>query len=315
MSTLALIEAARAAIRPHLLQTPVLLSEPLSAMLGQPVYLKLDNLQITGSFKVRGALFRLLHLGPETRTVTTCSAGNHGKGLAWAARLLGIEAVVHVPSSVDQAKAEGIAALGAQVRRSRFIGYDDTELVAREDAARTGTPFISAFDDPHIMAGNGGTLALEVMEQVPAARTFILPVSGGGLAGGFAVAARHHLPDATLIAVQHAECRALSRSLEEGRAITRMPEIETLAGGLEGGLGALPFAALRDRTDRVMHVREDELLDGLRWLLATHQLLVEPTSAAVIAACLQRPALTGPTVVVLTGRNVAYSTLRALLGA
>src|SRR5262249_48943743 len=150
-------------------------------ILGVPVFLKLESMQLTGSFKIRGALFRLSKLTAEERRdgIVTCSAGNHGKAVAYAAREMGIRATICVPRSVDRAKYEGMVAMGADVRVSEFDGYDDTEEWAMALAA--GGSFISSFDDYAIMAGNGGTTAIEVQQDVPDARTFILPVGGGGL--------------------------------------------------------------------------------------------------------------------------------------
>ena len=154
-------------------------SPQLSKVLGAPVWLKLESLQVTGSFKIRGAWFRLSRLTAEERAtgILTCSAGNHGKGVAYASKAMGIRAVIVVPSSVDRAKYDAMVAMGAEVRVSEFAGYDDTEIVAREMAKVEGKPFISPFDDVAVMAANGGTLAAEVLEDLPEARTFVVPVA------------------------------------------------------------------------------------------------------------------------------------------
>ncbi|GIV60609.1 pyridoxal-phosphate dependent enzyme [Rhodocaloribacter litoris] len=314
---LGLIDEAVAFLDGQVRRTPVEPAPLLSARLGVPVYLKLECLQLTGSFKVRGALFALSKLSEADRRhgVATCSAGNHGIGLAHAAHRLGIPATIYVPAGVDEAKLRAIEALGARVVRSAFSGYDATEAWARQEAARAGLPFLSAYDDPHVMAGNGGTVAAEVLADVPEARTFLLPVGGGGLAGGFGFYVKERLPDARLVACQLAASPALLRSLERGAAVTEMPPVETVAGGLEGGLGVLPFAVLRDRVDHVALVPEQDLREGVRWMLDHHRYLVEPSAAVTVAACLAGdvPPPAGPVVVLLSGRNVSLATLRNIL--
>jgi len=292
----------------------------LSERLGVPVYLKLECLQLTGSFKIRGAWFRLSRLTSDERAcgILTCSAGNHGKAVAHAARDLSIRAVICVPSSVDRAKYEGMLAMGADVRISQFPGYDDTEIWAREMAANEHKPFISPFDDLDIMAGNGGTLAAEVCEQAPADTLgFIVPVGGGGLSSGFAYFAKEARADAMIVGCQHELSPGLARSLEAGRAITRLPAIDTAAGGVEGGIGELPFKILRTHIDRVALVSEQEIYAATRWMLERHQYLIEPSAAVTIAACLTGKVgrLETPTVVVISGRNVSIDVIRRILDA
>jgi threonine dehydratase len=216
---------------------------------------------------------------------------------------------------VDRAKYNGMVALGAEVRVSEFPGYDDTEIWARALAAAERKPFISPFDDAAIMAGNGGTLAVEVLDDLPEARTFIVPVGGGGLAAGLAFYAKEHAAGAVIIGCQHELSPGLARSLEQRRAITRLPAIDTVAGGVEGGIGELPFEVLRTRIDGVALVSEQEIYDATRWMLDKHQYLIEPSAAVTIAACLTgktRP-LSSPAVVVISGRNVAVGVLRRIL--
>jgi threonine dehydratase len=317
--SLAFIEEARAFLSGQIRRTPLEESPALSAALGAPVRLKLESLQLTGSFKIRGALFRLsLLTDAEKRAgIATCSAGNHGKGIAYAARSLGIVPTIYVPSSVDDSKLRGMTELGAEVVRSRWPGYDDTERWALEEAARSGKVWISAFDDEAIMAGNGGTLALEILEDAPDTRGFVLPVGGGGMSAGLAFAVKERFPDAVIVGCNHEKSPALALSLESGQAVTRLPAIETSAGGIEGGIGAKPFEVLRTRVDRVALVSEEEILDGLRWTLSNHQYAIEPSSAAAVAACLTRKAgrFDRPVAVVLSGRNVSLATLSRILGA
>src|SRR3990167_4174373 len=172
-----LIEQATEFLKGKIRNTPVEFSPELSKLLGQPVYLKLECLQTTGSFKLRGAFFYLSTLNAEEKKlgVATCSAGNHGLGVAYAAKELQIPCTVFVPKSVDQAKYDKLLKLGAKVKKSEFIGYDDTLAWAEQEALKLQIPMISAFNDEKIMAGNGGTLAVEVLSQVPEATHFVLP--------------------------------------------------------------------------------------------------------------------------------------------
>lgn len=312
-----LVQDARRALDGRIRRTPIEASPALSDAAGAPVFLKLEALQLTGSFKIRGAWFVMARLSADERRrgVVTCSAGNHGKATARVARELGIPAEIHVPRDVDPAKYQGMVALGATVVRSEFEGYDDTERLARDAAAASGRPFLSAFDDVRILAANGGTVAAEVLEDCPEARGFLLPVGGGGLAGGFAYVARTQLPGCRVIGCQHEGSPALALSLERGEAVTTLPAYPTTAGGLEGGIGRIGFAALRSRVDRVALLSEAEIFAAVRFVLEHHQYLIEPSSAVVVAAILTGKAgrLDAPSVAVISGRNVALSTIRRIL--
>lgn len=312
-----LIEEATEFLRGRVRRTPLEFSPGLSKIVGAPVWLKLESMQLTGSFKIRGALFRISKLTLEERRdgVITCSAGNHGKAVACAAKDAGVHATICVPRSVDRAKYEGMVALGAEVLVSDFDGYDDTEDWARAMAAERKLTFLSAFDDYAVMAANGGTTAIECMEDLPEARHFILPVGGGGLAAGFACAVRQRQPDATMFCCQHALSPALRMSIEAGHAITKLPAVETMAGGIEGGIGALAFGVLEEYVNAVASFSEEEILEGVRWMLAHHQYLIEPTAAVTIAACLSGKVtdLANPAVVVVSGRNVSADAVKKIL--
>jgi len=312
-----LVLEARRALEGRIRRTPIEPSAALSEIAGVPVSLKLESLQLTGSFKIRGAFFRLLTLSAEERPagVVTCSAGNHGKAIAYVARELEIPATVYVPRSVDESKYEGIVALGAEVVRSDFDGFDETEALARAAAESGSRPYVSAYDDAMILAANGGTLAAEVLEDAPEARTFLLPVGGAGLSGGFAYYAKERLPAARIIGCQHALSPALAISLQRGEAVTRLPPVSTTAGGLEGGIGRTGFEVLKDRIDGVALLSEEDIFDAVRFMLSRHQYLIEPSSAVTVAAIRtgKAGALTSPAVAVISGRNVALSTLRRIL--
>jgi threonine dehydratase len=312
-----LIDEAALFLRDRIRRTPCEFSPGLSQILGVPVWLKLESMQLTGSFRIRGALFRISKLTEEEKRlgVVTCSAGNHGKAVAYAARDAGLRATICVPRSVDRAKYEGMLALGADVQVSEFEGYDDTEEWARGIAAERNLTFLSPFDDYAVMAANGGTTAMECVEDAPSARNFVVPVGGGGLSAGFAWYVKNSGKHARIVGSQHVLSPALQMSLDAGHAITKLPAVETMAGGVEGGIGVLAFGVLGPLIDRAALVSEDEILDGVRWMVKHHQYLIEPTAAVTVAACLTGKVekMDEPAVVVISGRNVSAETAKKIL--
>lgn len=306
------ITQARAFLADKIRTTPVEFSPELSQLLGVEVYLKLEHLQLTGSFKIRGTYYTLSHL--DSKEVITCSTGNHGKALAFVARKLGIHARIFVPKQIDEAKLAGILASGAEVIRSEHIGYDETKEEALEETKKTGIPFISAYDHPQIMAGNGGTLAAELLEQLPDTRTVYIPVGGGGLIAGHSFYFSEKAPQVEAIGCQHRDSAGLKLSLEQGRAVS-LPGIKTFAGGIQGGLGANCFEVLKARVSKVALASEEEIWEGVRWMIRHHQYLIEPSAAVGIGAALagRLPPPSGPAVFLLTGRNVSFETLKVIL--
>lgn len=314
-------------------RTPLLPAPGLSEALGRPVLLKLESLQPTGSFKVRGAAARLGALGPEERRrgVVACSSGNHGRAVAWVALQAGIPATVFVPGWVDPVKLEGIRAQGAEAVLAGDT-YDEAEERAVERAREEGRTFVSAYDDPWVIAGQG-TLALEAVEQVgescegwwsagspPAA--LLAPLSGGGLVGGMAAALRvRHGPDAPpVVAVSAERARVMLESVRAGRPVT-LPEEETLASALAGGIGAdnrWSFPLVRDLVGDHITVTEDEITDAISFCYNELRLIVEGGGAVALAALLAgswRPAgdAPGPVVVVISGGNLDPKVLRRVL--
>ncbi len=271
MLTIDHIQAARTFLRGRIRATPVEHSPTLSRHVGVPVWFKLENLQVTGSFKARGALYAMSRIKERgVHHVATCSAGNHGKGVAWSAMELGMRATIFVPSAVDPVKFQAMLDMGADVRRSEFLGYDDTEVWALGEAERLGLPFLSAYDDVDVMAGNGGTVAVEVSRQVPGARTFVMPVGGGGHAAGFATYMKDVVPSCRIVLCQHEGSPGFLRSIEAGEPVTELPAIKTLASGLEGGFGVKTFEVLKDKYDDIRLVSESELRDAMRWMIGLH---------------------------------------------
>ena len=304
-------------LRGRIRRTPAEPSPALSENLDVPAWLKLESLQITGSFKIRGAFFRLSRLTEVERRggIVTCSAGNHGKACAYAGRELNVRTTIYVPSTIDEGKYRGMIALGAEVIVSNLPGFDQTEELAQEEARKSGRPFISGFDDFDVMAANGGTLAAELVEDLPQATDFVCPIGGGGLGAGFSFYVKQKVMNARFIACQHEASPAFSMSLEQGRAVTRLDCRETLAAGIEGGIGARTFEILRSRVDQVALVSDLEIRAAVRWMIEEHQYLIEPTAAVPLAACLNGRVgkLGGPAVVVVTGRNVSFKTIEKIL--
>ncbi|MBX9697204.1 MAG: pyridoxal-phosphate dependent enzyme [Alphaproteobacteria bacterium] len=315
--TLSLIHEAHSAIKDHIIKTPLEYSGALSKILKTDVYLKLEFLQKTGSFKYRGALFSLTTLKNQgVCTVSTCSAGNHGKGIAKAAKELNMTARIFVPNSVDDAKYQGMIEYGAQVSKSPYPGYDATEVWARQQAALEGLPFISAFNDYTVMAGNGGTLALEILESLEDVGSLVFPVGGGGLGAGLCYYMKETNPTITLIGCQHEDSAGLALSLKHGQAITELEPITTVAGGLEGGVGDRCFDTMKTRINSVSLASEQDIIGAWRWILHNHQYLIEPTAAVTLACLLNGTTknIQGPAVIVLSGRNVSYQTIKKLIG-
>ncbi|MFI1885691.1 threonine ammonia-lyase [Streptomyces jumonjinensis] len=280
-------------------------SRHLSQLVGAPVHLKCENLQRTGSFKLRGAYVRISGLRPEERAagVVAASAGNHAQGVALASSLLGVRSTVFMPMGAPLPKVAATREYGADVRlRGQVI--EETLDAAQEYASRTGAVFIHPFDHPDIIAGQG-TVGLEILEQCPEVRTIVVGIGGGGLAAGIGVAVRALRPDVRLIGVQAEGAAAYPPSLAAGRPVS-IDGLATMADGIRVGRpGDLPFAIIADLFDDVRTVSEDALSSALLLCLERAKLVVEPAGAAPVAALLSEPhGIAGPVVAVLSGGNV-----------
>ncbi|MEU1277654.1 threonine ammonia-lyase [Streptomyces sp. NPDC005805] len=285
--------------------TPMEGSRHLSRLVGSPVHLKCENLQRTGSFKLRGAYVRISCLTPEERAagVVAASAGNHAQGVALASSLLGVRSTVFMPVGAPLPKVAATREYGADVR---LVGQvvDETLEQAQEYARETGAVFIHPFDHPDIIAGQG-TLGLEILEQCPEVRTILVGMGGGGLAAGIAVAVKALRPDVKVIGVQAEGAAAYPPSLAAGRPVTvRSPA--TMADGIKVGRpGDVPFKIIGDLVDEVRTVSEDALSSALLLCLERAKLVVEPAGASTVAALLSEPdAFDGPVVALLSGGNV-----------
>ena len=298
--------AAREVLRGVLAPTPLLRSRVLSDRLGGPVFLKCENLQRTGSFKARGAYLRISRLtdAERARGVVAASAGNHAQGVAFAAALLGAKATVIMPEGAPLPKIEATRSYGADII-TRGQTVDDALAEALAYASECGAVFIHPFDHPDVVAGQG-TVGLEILEQCPEVRTIAVPVGGGGLAAGIAVAVQGADPAVRLVGVQAQAVAPFPASLTAGHPV-RVPPAPTMADGIAVGRpGEIAFGILAALADRVMlTVSEENLSRGLLLCLERAKQLVEPAGAAGVAALLEHPGVfEPPVVVVLSGGNI-----------
>ncbi|WP_028659523.1 threonine ammonia-lyase [Nocardioides insulae] len=302
---LADIRAAREVLRGFTALTPVQSSRWLTEVTGCPVNLKCENLQRTGSFKPRGAYLRMSRLSEEQRAggVVAASAGNHAQGVALAARELGIRARVYMPKGAPIPKENATRGYGAEVV---FHGgsVDEALTAAQAYAEESGAVLIHPFDHRDIVAGQG-TVGLELLEQVPEVRTVLVPLGGGGLLAGIAIAVKSIDPSIRVVGVQAAGAAAYPRSLAEGRPVA-LEQMATMADGIKVGRpGEVPFAAVRRYVDEILTVDEEALSRALLALVERAKLVVEPAGAAGVAALMQAPGqFEGPVVTVLSGGNI-----------
>ncbi|MEZ5098132.1 MAG: threonine ammonia-lyase [Nocardioides sp.] len=285
--------------------TPTRTARWLTDLVGGQVYLKYENLQRTGSFKPRGAFVRLSRLNEAERAagVVAASAGNHAQGVAMSAQRLGVRATIFMPEGAPIPKVNATRGYGAEVV---FHGqYLDQGIArAQEVAAETGAVFISPFDHPDIIAGQG-TCGLEVLQQAPDLKTLIVPTGGGGLLAGMAIAVKALRPDVRIVGVQAEAAAAFPPSLAAGHPV-RLESMRTMADGIAVGRpGDLTFAAVRALVDDMVTVSEDALARALVTLVERSKQVVEPAGAAAVAALATRPAdFEPPVVAVLSGGNI-----------
>jgi threonine dehydratase len=299
------VQAARKLLDGVIRVTPLEHSRVLAAEAGGPVHIKCENLQRTGSFKIRGAYTRIARMtaAERARGVVAASAGNHAQGVALAAQLLGTRATVFMPESAALPKIVATRNYGAEVRLAGD-SVDEALLVAREFGASTGAVLVHPFDHPDIIAGQG-TVGLEVLEQCPEARTVLVCTGGGGLVAGVGVAVKALRPDVRVVAVQAERAAAYPPSLAAGHPVS-LERMATMADGIAVGRpGDLPFALVRDVVDEVATVSEAAISRALLFCLERAKLVVEPAGGAAIAALLTEPRRWEPPVVaVVSGGNI-----------
>lgn len=305
--------AARAFLDPRLHRTPTVASNALGEMIGAPLFLKCENLQRTGAFKVRGALWCLAGLERDARArgVVTISAGNHAQAVAWAAREIGVEATVVMPHGASPIKITASEGYGARV----IVHGSANEAFARAHALaeEEGLTFVHPFDDPRVIAGHA-SVGLEILEQCPEVATIVVPVGGGGLISGVAVACLDS--SVTIIGVEPTGADAMCRSLEAGRPL-HLDAVSSIADGLAAPMaGALNFEIVRERVHDVVRVSDEEIADAMGVILNRTKMVVEPAAAAGVAALLSGriSRANGPIVALLSGGNVDIARIPDLIG-
>jgi len=312
--SLADILAARRRIAGVAAETPLVPSPFMSARTGAEFLLKLEIAQPIGAFKLRGAANAILALPGGTAGVTCCSTGNHGRGVAYAAAARGMRAVICMSALVPQVKVDGIKALGAEVR---IVGrsQDEAEIESRRLAAEEGLVEISPFDDPHVIAGQG-TIGLELMEARPDLEMILVPLSGGGLAGGIALAAKRIKPSVRVVGITMERGAAMHLSLAAGHPV-EVEEVASLADSLGGGIGQgnrLSFPLCRAHLDETVLVTEEEIYRALQTIYYEDRIVCEGACVVGIAAVLSgKIAPQGPTATIITGRNIDMARHAAIM--
>lgn len=290
----------------------------LSQETGANIWLKLENLQRTGSFKLRGAANKLLALQERLNTpphVVTASAGNHGLGVAYAATHLGIAATIVVPQEASPAKVRALQSYPVELIQ-HGAGYEEAEAYARQLEHERGLTFVSAYNDLEVVAGQG-TLALEVLNELPEVTHLLVPVGGGGLISGVGLLAKEVNPAITVIGVQSEASTAMTAALAAGHLVTT-PEYPTLADGLAGGLeaGTVTFGLARQYVDRMVLVSEDEIVGTIRYMVDELHSIAEGSAVVGLTALLGKRWLPPPGATVcslITGRNIATPKLLKIM--
>ena len=306
--------AAGDRLRAVVRRTRLLRSDGLSAIAGGDVWLKLENEQVTGSFKIRGAMNAVATLPPDVRArgIVASSAGNHGLGVAFAAKHYGTTATIFVPSTAPQVKRDGITALGARIDTSQ-PHYDAAMDAAKAFAAERGATFINPCLGDMLLAGQG-TVALEILGDLPDLRALVVNVGGGGLLGGCASLVRRVAPEVRILGAQSELTAAMARSIA-ARGVVEIENVPTLADGLAGQIDAEALDIGLHALDGIATVSEEEIGRGIAWLARQHDARVEGAGAAATAAVIfeKLGALPTPAVVVVSGGNIDPERYRELL--
>lgn len=309
------VTAARALIAPVAARTPCVRSPWLSAVTGHDVWLKLESLQPTHSFKVRGAACAVARRsGAATRGFVTASAGNHGAALAHAARMAGVPVTVHAPRAAAAPKLDTIRRLGALLV-AEYANYDEAEHAALADATRTGADYVSPYNDPDVVCGQG-TILLETLDDLPACDAIVAPVGGGGLVSGLALASSGLARHIGVFGVEPERNPAFTDALREGR-ITTIPVVDTIADGLGGNIqpGSITFDLVRDLGVAMSLAGEAAMARAIRDAAEHDRLVIEGAAAAALAG-MAGGAVPGAgltVVVVVSGANIDRAKLAHLL--
>jgi threonine dehydratase len=297
--------AAGDRLRPFVKRTPLTESRVLSEIAGGPVYLKLENRQTTGSFKLRGAfnVLSMLDADARARGVVASSAGNHGLGIAYAARQLGIPAMIFVPSTSPQIKRDGIAAFGATLDTSQ-PHYDAAMAAALRFAAEHGATFVNPCAGDRLLAGQG-TIALEILGELPDLATLVMSVGGGGLVGGCASLVRAVSPATTIVGAQSENTAAMSLSLAEGRVV-EIDNLPTVAEGLAGQIDEEGLEIGQHALDAIVTLTEGEIARTIAWLWNEHHERAEGAGACGVGAVWLRKLerIATPAAIIVSGGNI-----------
>jgi threonine dehydratase len=303
-------------IRPHIRETVLEPSPHLGNLGGALVYCKLENLQHTGSFKVRGVMNRLLGMTEDERArgVVTASTGNHGAALAYAANVFGASGIVYVPENASPDKVSAIGRLGAEVR---YYGDDNavTEIYARRYAAENGMTYVSPYNDPLVIGGQG-TIAVELERQADRIDIAFVSLGGGGLISGIGGYLKSVNPGAVVIGCSPENSQVMIQSVRAGR-ILDIPSLPTLSDGTAGGIepGAVTFGLCRELVDDYVTVSEDEIADALRLFINVHHMLIEGAAAVAVASYLKMLGRCSGkrVVIIICGANIGLETLKSVL--
>ncbi|MFH1312346.1 MAG: threonine/serine dehydratase [Candidatus Eisenbacteria bacterium] len=303
-------------IRPYVHETALLRSAYLSETGKASVRCKLENLQHTGSFKVRGALNKLLSLSLDTMAggIVAASTGNHGAAVAWSAQTLNVRSLVFVTENTDSSKVEAVMGYGAEVRRH---GADclETEVHAREYAGKHNMTYVPPYNDPQVIGGQG-TIGVELSRQTAGIDAVFVSVGGGGLISGIATYLKSVQPGLRVIGCSPENSQVMIQSLKAGRILS-LPSLPTLSDGTAGGVeaGSITFDLCRGLVDDYVTVTEDEIAEGLRLFLKAHDMVIEGAAAVAVASYLKiRDRFRGKSVViVICGANISPGTLKQVL--
>lgn len=310
------VKAAENRIRSYIRRTPLEPSLYLDKLTGGNIHLKLENMQHSGSFKLRGALNKILSLNEKEKSLglITASSGNHGAAFSWAAKKFGLNGIICVPETISTAKLESLKLYGIDIR----LHGDDcikAEMFAKHLAEKEGKTFISPYNDPYIIGGQG-TVAVELAQEIALIDSVLVPVGGGGLISGIAAYLKAINPKAEIIGCQPDNSKVMYLSLEAGH-ILDIPSLPTLSDGTAGGIeqGSVTFDICRELVDDFIMVSEEEIKNALKLIIEKHALLVEGAAALPVASLLQQAdRFRGKTAaLIISGGKISLETLRSIL--
>ncbi len=310
------VKEAEVRIRPHIRRTPVVKSTIGGSRQALPVYLKLENEQYTGSFKARGSLNKVLSLNEseQSRGVITASTGNHGMGVARALQLAAIEGSIFLPHGASKLKVEKLRSLGASLKFVEGTPLD-TELHAKQIAQDSGANWVSPYNDSKIIGGQG-TIALEILDQMPEVRRVFITVGGGGLVSGIAAVLKHERPEIKIIGCVPKNSPEMYLSVQAGHIVHLAEDKDTLSDGSAGGAedDSITFPLCEELIDDWVLVSEQEIADAMRAIYQEHDMVIEGSAGVAAAASLKYGGETDQDLVIICGGNVDASRFNEIVG-